>query len=144
MANKERERDRDKKITPKKPQFVKCDSLKPGTSGHNIVLKVASCNVVVEKNRSDGSKIRIAEALVGDDTASLILTARNDQIDVVQPGNTIEARNAKIEMFKGFMRLAVDKWGKVVKAASAATFEVNKANNLSNVEYELVPVRDDE
>ena len=47
-------------------------------------------------------------------------------------------RNAKVEMFKGFMRLAVDKWGSVKPAPEAAKFEVNVKNDLSAIEYELV------
>src|SRR4051812_39789447 len=42
-------------------------------------LKVISCNTVVEKARSDSSKIRIAECLVGDKTGSVLLTARNGE-----------------------------------------------------------------
>jgi replication factor A1 len=57
----------------------------------------------------------------------------------VQPGKTIIVRNAKIDMFKGFMRLAVDKWGKV-EISEPATWEINTTNNLSNIEYELVTV----
>jgi len=49
-------------------------------------------------------------------------------------------RNGKVDMFKGFMRLAVDKWGKLEKATEPATFEVNESNNLSAIEYELVNV----
>jgi replication factor A1 len=61
-----------------------------------------------------------------------------DAIDAVQPGSTIEVRNGRIEMFKGFMRLTVDKWGKIAKATEAATFNVNLEKNMSAVEYELV------
>jgi len=62
----------------------------------------------------------------------------------VQPGKTVVVRNAKIDMFKGFMRLAVDKWGKIEQAKEPAKFEVNTENNLSTVEYELVTVNDNE
>jgi replication factor A1 len=48
-------------------------------------------------------------------------------------------RNAKIDMFKSSMRLAVDKWGRV-ESAEPASFTVNEENNLSQVEYELVNV----
>jgi len=129
-----------------KPVFITVDQLRPGTHGHNLVLKVVSCNVVVEKTRTDGTKIRIAEAVVGDHTGVITLTARNKQIDVVQPGQTIIVRNAKIDMFKqgsrleGFMRLAVDKWGKLERAPEPATFEVNTQNDTSTVEYELVTI----
>jgi len=120
--------------------FTTVDQLKPGTHGHNLILKVSNSNQVVEKTRTDNSKIRIAECLVGDNTGAVILTARNEQIDHVQPGKTIIVRNAKIDMFKGFMRLAVDKWGKIEQAKEPAKFEVKNDNNLSAVEYELVTV----
>lgn len=34
-------------------------------------------------------------------------------VDLAQPGNYITLRNAKIDMYRGSMRLAVDQWGKV-------------------------------
>lgn len=51
-------------------------SLLPATTGHNIIVKVMSFKVVVEKTRSDGSQARVAEALVGDQTGCVLLTAR--------------------------------------------------------------------
>ena len=55
------------------------------------------------------------------------------------PGTTVILRNAKIDMFKGTMRLAVDKWGRV-EVTEPGKFEVKEDNNLSLVEYELVNV----
>jgi replication factor A1 len=57
-------------------------------------------------------------------------------------GVTVILRNAKIDMFKGSMRLAVDKWGRV-EPAEAADFVVKEDNNFSLVEYELVNVIDE-
>jgi len=124
----------------RKAVFTTLDKLEPGSKGHNLVLKVVSTNVVLERTRTDNSRVKIAEALVGDNTGVIMLTARNNQIAVVQPGQTIIVRNGKVDMFKGFMRLAVDKWGKLEKATEPATFEVNESNNLSAIEYELVNV----
>ncbi|KAG9133792.1 hypothetical protein Leryth_018384 [Lithospermum erythrorhizon] len=45
-------------------------------------------------------------------------------------------------MFKGSMRLAVDKWGRI-EVSEPATFVVKEDNNLSLVEYELVTVTDE-
>lgn len=50
-------------------------------------------------------------------------------------------RNAKIDMFKGSMRLAVDKWGRV-EVTEPASFAVKEENNLSLVEYELIDVNE--
>uniref|UniRef100_A0A2P2PUB1 Single-stranded DNA binding protein Ssb-like OB fold domain-containing protein n=1 Tax=Rhizophora mucronata TaxID=61149 RepID=A0A2P2PUB1_RHIMU len=58
----------------------------------------------------------------------------------MKPGATVILRNAKIDMFKGSMRLAVDKWGRI-EAAEPANIVVKQSNNLSLVEYELVVVQ---
>ena len=62
-------------------------------------------------------------------------------VDMLKPGNTVIIRNAKIDMFKGSMRLAVDKWGRV-EVTEPASFDVKEDNNLSLVEYELVNVEE--
>lgn len=58
---------------------------------------------------------------------------------MLMPGNTAVLRNARIDMFKGSMRLTVDKWGRV-EVTEPASFAVKEDNNLSLVEYELVNV----
>lgn len=60
-------------------------------------------------------------------------------VDLMKPDTTIILRNAKVDMFKGSMRLAVDKWGRV-EVTEPAQFVVKEDNNLSLVEYELVNV----
>ncbi|KAM3343499.1 hypothetical protein P3S68_025588 [Capsicum galapagoense] len=62
-------------------------------------------------------------------------------VDLMKPGATVIIRNAKIDMFRGSMRLAVDKWGRV-EVAEPADIAVNEQNNLSLVEYELVNVEE--
>ncbi|XP_074570189.1 uncharacterized protein At4g28440-like [Curcuma longa] len=118
-----------------KPVFKKVCELKPGTSGHNLVVKVDKSTIVRQKDRPG----RISECLIGDETASIVFTARNEQVDLLKSGVTVILRNAKIDMFNGCMRLAVNKWGRI-EVTKPAEFEVNKDNNLSLVEYELVDV----
>ncbi len=71
----------------------------------------------------------------------MLITIILDQIEALQPGATVIVRNAKIDMFKGFMRLAVDKWGALKTAVHPANFQVRQDNNLSSVEYELVDLQ---
>ncbi|KAJ8633467.1 hypothetical protein MRB53_026803 [Persea americana] len=126
----------------KKPVFTKVEQLKPGTSGHTLTVKVVSSNTVLQKGRAASAHLRqtrIAECLIGDETAAIVFTARNDQVDLMKPDSTVILRNAKIDMFKGSMRLAVDKWGRV-EVTEPATFVVKEDNNLSLIEYELVNV----
>ncbi|KAH1058538.1 hypothetical protein GLYMA_02G034900v4 [Glycine max] len=127
----------DSKSGLRKPVFTKVDQLCPGTSGHTLTVKVVNAKMVMQRGRSDGPQsrqMRIAECLVGDETGMIIFTARNDQ-----EGATVILRNAKIDMFKGSMRLAVDKWGRV-ELTEPASFTVKEDNNLSLIEYELVNV----
>eukprot|EP01018_Ginkgo_biloba_P022675 Gb_30951 [translate_table: standard] len=128
----------------RKPVFIKVDQLAPGTSGHNLVVKVISSQIVLEKGRPDSpvGQMRIAECLVGDETGIILFTARNEQVDLMKEGVTVILRNAKIDMFKGSMRLAVNKWGRI-EVTRPAEFVVKESNNLSLVEYELVDVPED-
>ena len=126
----------------RKPVFTKVDQLRPGTFGHTLTVKVVSSKMVLQKGRPDGPQgrqMRIAECLLGDETGMIVFTARNDQVDLAKEGATVILRNAKIDMFKGSMRLAVDKWG-LVEVTEPASFSVKEDNNLSLIEYELVNV----
>ncbi|CAN4117552.1 unnamed protein product [Withania somnifera] len=136
----------------KKPVFIKVESLKPGTHGHNLTVKVVNSNPVKAAGGGGGGRSgrssaslnsrappRLSECLVGDETGSILFTARNEQVDLMKPGATVIIRNAKIDMFKGSMRLAVDKWGRV-EVTEPANIVVNEQNSLSLVEYELVNV----
>ncbi|KAK2998878.1 hypothetical protein RJ639_023998, partial [Escallonia herrerae] len=127
------------KLAMRKPVFTKIDQLRPGTNGHNLIVKLISSKMVLQKGRSDAPQLRnmkIAECVVGDETGTIVFTARNEQVNLMKPGTTVILRNAKIDMFKGSMRLAVDKWGRV-EVTEPASFTVKEDNNLSLVEYEL-------
>lgn len=68
-----------------------------------------------------------------------ILLDCGNAVDVMKTGATVILRNAKIDLFKDTMRVAVDKWGRI-EVTDPVLFEVNRDNNLSLVEYELVSV----
>lgn len=72
--------------------------------------------------------------------AHLISGISLSTVEMVKPGNTVIFRNARIDMFKDTMRLAVDKWGLIEVVEEPAGFEVNEDNNMSKIEYELVNV----
>jgi hypothetical protein len=45
-------------------------------------------------------------------------------VDIARPGKYIILRNAKVDMFRGSMRLAVNLWGKVEEDANPTEFDV--------------------
>ena len=96
--------------------------------------------ITLEKKRYDGTLIRNAIATVGDQYGCVSLVARDDQLNVVKEGAVITVRNCHANVYKEHLRLEVDKWAKI-EVSSEKVDKVNTANNLSDVEYELVHVQ---
>lgn len=72
----------DAKPRLRKPVFVKVENLTPGTNGHTLIVKVLESKTVLQKGRSVSPHLRntrIAECLIGDETGTILFTARNDQ-----------------------------------------------------------------
>jgi len=127
------------KSTLTKPKFIKVEELSPASVGFNLVVKVAKIKTIMNRLNLDGNRLRISEAIIGDATACVILSLRNDQINAVSEGDCLILRNAKIDMVKsGYMRVAIDRWGLIGNDADA-DFEINEKTNMSDVEYELIP-----
>ncbi|CAH1415858.1 unnamed protein product [Lactuca virosa] len=125
---------------------VEIENQQPEQGGRGIVKREAGVREDKKSrisssfsSRPGAANTRIAECLIGDETGTILFTARNDQVDLMKAGNSVIIRNAKIDMFKGSMRLAVDKWGRI-EVTEPASFTVKEDNNLSLVEYELVNV----
>ncbi|WJX74076.1 hypothetical protein P8452_57784 [Trifolium repens] len=109
--------------------------LRPETDGHTLTVKVISSELVKTIYSNSGEVLsRTAECLVGDETGTIIFTARNEQVDLMKPGATVILDNAKIDMFKGCMRLVVD-WRGDIEVTEPANFEVREDNNLSLDRY---------
>eukprot|EP00188_Purpureofilum_apyrenoidigerum_P000194 Plantae.Rhodophyta-Purpureofilum_apyrenoidigerum.ctg1076.p2 GENE.Plantae.Rhodophyta-Purpureofilum_apyrenoidigerum.ctg1076~~Plantae.Rhodophyta-Purpureofilum_apyrenoidigerum.ctg1076.p2 ORF type:complete len:134 (+),score=29.28 Plantae.Rhodophyta-Purpureofilum_apyrenoidigerum.ctg1076:267-668(+) len=125
----------------RKPEFIKLEQVQPATRGLNIIVRVLEKKVVLDKTRINGEELRIAECLVGDETATALFTARNEQIAQMNEGSVVALRNCKVNMHKNFMRLAVDKWGAIKPSEEdIPSSGLNTDKNISAVEYELVNV----
>lgn len=71
----------------RKPVFIKIGDLKPGTVGLTLVAKVLSSEIVLQKGTAVSPSlrnVRIAECLVGDETGTILFTARNDQGEILK------------------------------------------------------------
>lgn len=106
-------------------------------------------NIVVNKLRVDQSRVRLAEVEVGDETGTVSLRARDDQIDVLQEvserSGAVVLRNCTIELYQGrHVRLAVTKWGKLcpypdqVASTPAPPSKMNRDRNFSSIDLSLV------
>lgn len=133
-----------RKFVLKKPKWSKvAQAVRPEARGLNLKVKVLSSEVISEKDQ-DGDIMRVAEVKVGDSSGTMTCKLRKEQIDVAKVDSSILLRNAHVRMFKGFVRVEVDKWGKIEVVDPAdtenLTTDVNtdKKNDKSATEYELV------
>ena len=102
------------------------------------MVKILETKEVLNKKRADGSSTTIVECVVGDSTGTVVFTARNKQTETCVPGAVVRIENAKIDMFKGTMRLGVEKGGSVTLVEPKQDIEVKTSYDLSSVEYDLV------
>lgn len=85
-------------------------------------------------SRSDGRSHRVAEALIGDETASVLLTLWDDNIDRIEAGDVIQISNGYVNIFRGSLRLNIGRYGSAEKVDREID-EVNAENNLSMKQY---------
>jgi replication factor A1 len=99
-------------------------------------VKVVSKNPVREVvSRRDGTSHRVTEALVGDETGTVLLTLWDDTIDSVSDGDVVVVNNGYVRLFRGSMRLNIGRFGSL-EASEEDVEEVNTTNNMSDRQYE--------
>lgn len=116
----------------KEPELAKVMHLSPTSRRVNIVVKVVEIGEEREVTfRSDGSKHRVAEALVGDETGSILLTLWDDMIERLEVGNVYRIENGYVSVFRDQMRLNIGRYGSASPVGREGFPEVNTKNNLS-------------
>jgi len=114
----------------------KVGNLNPGSRSLNLTVKVISKNPVREVvSRRDGSSHRVTEALVGDETGSILLTLWDDTIESVTEDDVVVVNNGYIRLFRGSMRLNIGRFGSL-EASEEDIENVNTENNMSEKQYE--------
>jgi len=110
---------------------VQVKDLAPGINVDSLTVKV----VKVEEPRSvsgrDGMTHRVADALVGDESGSIVMTLWDKNIEAVRPGAVISVRNGFVGTFKGHMRLNLGREG-TMRESDVQIENVNTSNNLSD------------
>jgi len=114
---------------------IKVESLNPRSRQVNITVKAVSKNPVREvASRTDGSAHKVTEALVGDETGTVLLTLWDADIEKINDGDVMNIGNGYVSLFKGSMRLNIGRFGTMEK--SDAVIEVKTDNNLSDKQFE--------
>jgi len=117
-------------------QLVKVKDLNTDSKHVNLLAKVLSLSETREvASRYGGSTNRVAEAKIGDETGTILLTLWNENIDLVKPNDTIMIKNGYVTVYQRTLRLNVGKYGSIEKS-DAQVENVNTSNNMSEKEVE--------
>ena len=109
--------------------------LSPYSRGVNLKVHVINKGQETEVvSRKDGSVYRIAEALIGDPSACVLMSLWNETIAMVEEGSTYKITNAYITVFKNSMRLNLGRNGTMEKIDEE--IQANQDVNMSEKRYE--------
>jgi len=111
---------------------LKIDELTPRTGRVNMPVKVLS----LEEPRSMDNGTVICEGLVGDETGTVIMSFWNDECETVENGMTINLKDARANLVRGYMRLSLGKKGSM-NVSETSLESIKESINLSDLEYEM-------
>ncbi|MCW4050218.1 MAG: single-stranded DNA-binding protein [Candidatus Bathyarchaeota archaeon] len=101
----------------------------------NLVAKVVEMGEAREvSSSSDGQLHRVAEALIGDETGTVLLTLWDENVDRFTVGDVVVVDNGYAGTFRGRLRLNIGRYGMVDKTTTEIT-EVDTSNNMSEKEF---------
>jgi len=116
-------------------EMTKIENLTPQHKKVNVLAKVVKVGEATEIPSRFGAPTKLSEVVVGDETATVILTLWRDQIGSVGEDDVIRITNGYVSLVKGHMRLNVGKYGKMDKSEDPLE-TVNIEVNVSDREYE--------
>ncbi|MCW4053236.1 MAG: single-stranded DNA-binding protein [Candidatus Bathyarchaeota archaeon] len=92
---------------------------------------------VLEKNepRETRTGKRVTEAVVGDDSGTVLMTLWEETIGEVDVGKTYTITNGYANLFRGSLRLTTGRMGSLEESEEEVG-EVNTENNMSEKRYE--------
>jgi replication factor A1 len=119
------------------PVNVKVGELTPNSKAVNVTVKVVSKGEVRSTTSGrDYSVHKVAEALVGDETGCIYLNLWDDNIEKIKEGETLSIKNGYVNLFRGYMRLNIGRYGSFETVTEPQITNVNTENNLSSKQYE--------
>lgn len=113
---------------------MKVADLKPTTKQVSLVAKVVNIGERRTVDSKLGAPRQLAEAVIGDDTGTVILSLWESQIDQVKSGDVLQVTNGYVSIVRGHIRLNVGKYGSFTQ--STKTLDVSTATDISAAEHE--------
>ncbi len=114
--------------------LTKVRDLTPNSKQVNVLAKVINVGEAKEVMGKFGDPRKVCEAVVGDDTATIILSLWNEQIGSIAKDEVILVDNGYVSLVRGHMRLNVGRYGNLSKSTEAIP-EVNQTLDMSQQEF---------
>jgi replication factor A1 len=118
--------------------FQKIKNLNPSTKQVSLLAKVVSVGERRTIDSKFGGSRTLCEAIIGDETGTVILSLWEAQIGSAGAGDVLQVNNGYVSLVRGRMRLNVGKYGTLEKVAREVP-EVNRTNDLSAAEHDAPP-----
>lgn len=118
------------------PVVVTVAELAPSMKNLTVTFKVLEKNEAREvTSRRDGQTHRVADAVVGDSTGTVVMPLWNESIESVEVDKTYKLENGYTGLFQSHLRLNIGRYG-VITESEEEIAEVNMENDLSEAEHE--------
>ncbi|MFH1545424.1 MAG: hypothetical protein ABIE23_05075 [archaeon] len=114
----------------------KVAELRPFQKRVELLVKVVEKTEEREvTSRLDNTTHRVSEAVVGDETGTILLTLWDDLIDKIEQDKVYKVTNGYTSLFKNTLRLNIGRYG-TIEDSSEEIGEVNSDNNVSEKEIQ--------
>ena len=115
--------------------LTKVRDLTPSSKQVNVHAKVVNVGEPKEVMGKYGDPRKVAEAVIGDDTAMITLSLWNEQIGTIAKDDVVMIDNGYVSLVRGHMRLNVGRYGSMTKSTDPIN-EVNQSLDMSQQEFE--------
>jgi len=92
---------------------MKIAELRAGMRRVDISAKVTEVSDTRDVTTRTGEQMKVATAVVNDESGSVKLTLWNEQIGQVRVDNTVKVENGYVTSFRGEIQLNVGRYGKL-------------------------------
>ncbi len=116
------------------PVELKVKDLSPETKSVNLTVKVVKVGEPEAVPARGGGVRHVTEAVVGDETATVIMSLWEKQSEGVSEDSVLRIENGYISLVRGHMRLNVGKYGRM-EPSDTSIPEVNGEENLSEADH---------
>ncbi len=115
--------------------LTKVRDLTPSSKQVNVHAKVMNVGEAKEVMGKYGDPRKVAEAVIGDDTATITLSLWNEQIGSIAKDDVVLIDNGYVSLVRGHMRLNVGRYGSMTKSNDPIG-DINTTLDMSQQEFE--------